>query len=84
MRRELHWKTKRDDGTFYEVRVGFFGGEFKFQYKENGEPQWDYKRTPTREDLEMLLGHIERRAQRRRAGQEQVIEAKKLLREFRA
>ena len=37
MRRDLNWKTKRDDGTSYEVRVTFFGGRFKFQFREKGE-----------------------------------------------
>jgi hypothetical protein len=79
MRREIHWETERDDGTSYEVRISFFGGKFKFQYKEDSADQWDYDRDPSREDLEQLLDIIKRRYQRRQAGPKEYEEAERLL-----
>ena len=34
MRRDINWITKRDDGSRYDVRVTWFSGHFKFQYRE--------------------------------------------------
>jgi hypothetical protein len=82
MRREVHWEKKREDKTSYEVRVGFFGKKFKFQYKESTADRWDYDRDPTEEDLLMLLDIIKRRYQRRQAGPNELEEAERLLREF--
>ena len=61
MRRDINWTTKRDDGSRYDVRVTWFSGQFKFQFKERGEPRWDYDRKPAREDLTVFLDAIERR-----------------------
>ena len=82
MRRDLNWKTKRDDGTSYEVRVTFFGGRFKFQFREKGEKDWDYARRPDRDDLVLFLETIERYHQRSRATPLELKEAKKLLVDF--
>lgn len=81
MRREIHWKTKRDDGTSCDVRVGFFGGKYKFQFQESDSAVWDYERTPSQADLLMLLDVIQRRFQRRQAGPKELKEARRLLRE---
>ncbi len=81
MRREIHWKTKREDGTFYDVRVNFFGGEFKFQFRENTAEGWDYKRFPSRDDLLTLLDAVQRRYQRQQAAPKEVEIARQLLRE---
>ena len=67
MRRDINWKTKRDDGTAYDVRVTWFGGKFKLQFKEKGADNWEYDRRPTKEDLENLVDAIKRRYQRREA-----------------
>jgi hypothetical protein len=79
MRRDINWKTKRDDGTSYEVRVTYFGSRFKFQFKEKGEDRWDYDRLPGVEDLEMFLDTIQRRYQRRQATLKELEEAERLL-----
>ncbi len=82
MRRDLEWKTKRDDDTFYEVRVSFFGAKYKFQFRESANPLWDHNRVPSKEDLEMLLNLVQRRYQRRRGATErEVNEAKRLIAE---
>ncbi len=79
MRRDINWKTRRDDGTTYEVRVHWFSGKFKLQFREKGEEAWDYKKVPTREDLETLVDNIERRYQRRGATLIELEEARRML-----
>ncbi len=68
MRRDINWTTKRDDGSRYDVRITWFSGRFKFQFKERGADRWDYDRLPSPEDLETFLDAIDRRytASRRR------------------
>lgn len=82
MRREIHWTTDREDGTSFEVRVSFFGKKYKFQYKEDADVKWDYDRDPTLEDLEKLLDIVQKRYQRRQAGENELAEAKRLVRDF--
>lgn len=82
MNRDINWKTKRDDGTSYEVRVTYFANKFKIQFKEKGEDHWDYDRKPERIDLEDLLDAIQRRYQRRQATLEELEKAKRLLEDF--
>ena len=82
MRRDLNWKTKREDGTSYEVRVVFFGKKFEIQFKEKGAEDWDHQRRPSRDDLTQLLETLERYYNRRRASLIDVAAAKKLLDEF--
>jgi hypothetical protein len=82
MRRDLNWKTKREDGTSYEVRVVFFGKKFQIQFKEKGAEDWDHKRRPSRDDLEQLVETMERYYARKRATPLELAEAKKLLLEF--
>jgi len=82
MRREIHWKTKREDGTFYDVRVSYFGSKYKFQFQESASEVWNYERAPSRDDLRMLLDIVQRRFHRRQAGPKELKEAQRLLREF--
>jgi hypothetical protein len=82
MRRQMEWKTRRPDGTAYEVRVGHFSKEFKFQFREKGSETWDYKRKPTREDMEDFLDNVQRRYQRREATHEELVRAQRMLAEF--
>jgi hypothetical protein len=79
MRRDINWKTRRDDGTSYEVRVTYFSDEFKFQFKEKGEERWDYKRQPNEEDLETFMDAVFRRYQRRQATEEEYQQAQRLV-----
>ena len=61
MRRDINWTTKRDDGSRYDVRVHWFSGTFKLQFKERGAEKWEYDRVPTPEDWATFLDAIERR-----------------------
>lgn len=79
MRRDINWKTKREDGTWYEVRVTPFGGKFRFQFREKGASAWDYQRRPSREDVEQLVDVVARRHQRQLAKDSELAEAKQLL-----
>ncbi len=78
MRRDINWITKRDDGTRYDVRVTWFSGAYKFQFKERGEPRWDYDRQPAPEDWATFLDAIERRYQRKTATLKELEEARRL------
>lgn len=79
MSRDINWKTKDQDGNRYQVRVHYFGKKFQFQFKDPGAPDWDYKRSPTVDDLIEFLATIERRYQRRQATYEQLLLAQKML-----
>ncbi|MCE0497466.1 MAG: hypothetical protein LV481_05910 [Methylacidiphilales bacterium] len=81
MRRDINWTTKRDDGSRYDVRVTWFSGQFRFQFKEQGESRWDYDRKPAREDLETFLDAIERRYTRRQATFKELEEARRMMAE---
>ena len=79
MRRDINWTTRRDDGSRYDVRVTWFSGTFKLQFKEKGALRWDYDRKPTREDWETFLDAIERRYQRKQATWKELEEARRMV-----
>jgi hypothetical protein len=81
MRRDINWKTKRDDGSRYEVRVTWFAGALKIQFREHGSEKWEYDRKPTRQDLEDLRDAIARRYQRREASLKVMEAAEKMFKE---
>lgn len=81
MRRDINWKTRRDDGTTYEVRVHWFSGTFKLQFREKGSDYWDYDRKPTQADLADLVDNIQRRYQRRNATLKELEVAQRMLAE---
>ncbi len=81
MRRDINWITKRDDGSRYEVRVTWFSGSFKLQFKERGADRWEYDRVPTPEDWETFLDAIERRYTRRTATFKELEEARRMVKE---
>ena len=81
MRRDINWVTKRDDGTRYDIRVTWFSGTFKLQFKDRGEERWDYDRKPSREDWETFLDAIERRYQRKQATFKELEEARRMVAE---
>jgi len=81
MRRDINWTTKRDDGSRYDVRVTWFSGRFKLQFKERGEERWDYDRKPSQEDLETFLDAIERRYTRKQATYKELEEARRMVAE---
>jgi hypothetical protein len=81
MRRDINWTTKRDDGSRYDVRVTWFSGSYKFQFKERGSARWDYDRKPSREDLEVFLDAIDRRYHRKQATLKEFEEARRLMAE---
>jgi hypothetical protein len=79
MRRDINWTTKRDDGSRYEVRVTWFSGQFKLQFKEKGAAKWDYDRQPSRDDLETFLDSIDRRYHRKQATLKEFEEAQRMV-----
>ncbi|MCE0482722.1 MAG: hypothetical protein LV479_00625 [Methylacidiphilales bacterium] len=81
MRRDINWTTKRDDDSRYDVRVTWFSGRYKIQFRERGADRWDYDRKPTRQDWETFLDAIERRYQRKQATWKELEEARRLVAE---
>jgi hypothetical protein len=79
MRRDINWTTKRDDGSRYEVRVTWFSGTFKLQFKERGAERWDYDRKPERIDWETFLDAIDRRYHRKQATLKEFEEAQRMV-----
>lgn len=78
MRRDINWTTKREDGSRYDVRVTWFSGRFKLQFREKGG-LWEYDRPPTREDLETFFDAISRRYHRRQATLKEFEQAQRML-----
>jgi hypothetical protein len=79
MRRDINWTTKRDDGSKYDVRVTWFSGAYKFQFKERGAEKWDYDRPPDRVDWETFLDAIDRRYHRKQATLKEFEEAQRMV-----
>jgi hypothetical protein len=79
MRRDINWTTRRDDGSRYDVRVTWFSGTFKLQFKERGADRWEYDRKPSREDWETFLDAIERRYTRKTATLKELEEARRMV-----
>ncbi|MEI9998632.1 MAG: hypothetical protein WDO13_05425 [Verrucomicrobiota bacterium] len=84
MRRDINWIHKRDDGSRYDVRVTWFSGAYKFQFRERDAERWDYDRKPSAEDWATFLDAIERRYQRRQATHKELEEARRLVAKARA
>ncbi len=79
MRRDINWTTRRDDGSRYDVRVTWFSGTFKLQFKERGADRWDYDRAPSEQDWTDFLDAIERRYRRRTATWKELEEARRMV-----
>ncbi|MDZ4817163.1 MAG: hypothetical protein SGI71_12980 [Verrucomicrobiota bacterium] len=82
MRKEINWRTRREDGSSYEVRVHRWAGVFRFQFKEKGSALWNFDQPPTKEDWETLLDALERRLNRKQATYEEIEEVKKRLEDW--
>jgi hypothetical protein len=81
MRRDINWVTRRDDGSRYQVRVTWFSGSFKLQFKEQGAERWEYERAPSPDDWAAFLDAIERRYQRRQATLKELEVARRMVAE---
>jgi hypothetical protein len=81
MRRDINWVGEHEDGSRYDVRVTFFSGKFKFQFKERGETKWDYERLPSADDWATFIDAIERRYTRRQATHKELEEARRMMAE---
>ena len=81
MRRDINWVVKRDDDSRYDVRVTWFSGTFKLQFKERGADKWEYDRQPSAEDWATFLDAIERRYRRRTATYKELEEARRMVKE---
>ena len=79
MRREICWKEKTEDGVRREVRVHFFAGSVRWQYKRSDSPSWEYDTPPTKADWEELLVRVENRYRRRGASHDDLELVRRLM-----
>ena len=66
MKRDIEWVEKLDDGTKRTVRIVFYKGEIKWQFKLSNAPQWDHRTPPSPADWAELEARVDRLYHRRR------------------
>lgn len=81
MHNQHGWKETTEDGEKREVRAIKFAGQWRIQARLKGEEQWTYYDPPLLSDLETLHDVLFRKAQRRRATEEDVERLAKLIRD---
>lgn len=69
MIRPICWFQKLPDRVKREIRVTFFSGGIKWQFKRSDEEKWNYDLEPTVEDWDELYDLVHNRYQRRSASQ---------------
>jgi hypothetical protein len=69
MIRPICWVQKLPDKVKREVRVTFFSGGIKWQFKRSDEESWNYDLEPSLEDWDELYDLVHNRYQRRSASQ---------------
>jgi hypothetical protein len=79
MRSQHIWTERNERGSKREVRATRFGGVWRLQAKTAGDLDWTYYERPLLEDLLALEDILERKYQRRRASNEDVVSVKKLI-----
>ena len=79
MRSQHIWTERDEQGSKREVRATRFGGVWRLQAKTAGDLDWTYYERPLLEDLLALEDILERKYQRRRASNEDVVSVKKLI-----
>ncbi len=82
MRSQHIWTEKDGEGRKREVRATKFGGVWKLQAKQAGDPEWTYYERPELHDLLVLKDVLFRKYQRRRASSEDVASIEKLLGDY--
>ena len=66
MRNRISWTVKCEEGGKRETRVQVSPRSLRWQFKRSGDEAWDYDSDPTREDWDMLVDVLRRRAARGR------------------
>ena len=79
MRSQHIWTERDEHGSKREVRATRFGGMWRLQAKNAGDPNWTYYERPLLEDLLALKEILVRKYQRRRASSEDVASVEKLI-----
>jgi hypothetical protein len=79
MRSQHIWTHRDEQGRKREVRATRFAGAWRLQAKAAGDLDWTYYERPLLEDLLALKDILERKYQRRRASNEDVISVAKLI-----
>ena len=79
MRSQHIWTERDEHGSKREVRATRFGGKWRIQAKTAGDLDWTYYNHPLLQDLLALKEILERKYQRRRASNEDVVSVEKLI-----
>lgn len=79
MRSQHIWTERDEHGSKREVRATRFGGKWRIQAKTAGDLDWTYYDHPLLQDLLALKEILERKYQRRRASNEDVVSVEKLI-----
>ena len=82
MIRQICWKEKHEAHGKTEVRVDFFAGEIKWQFKFPDSDRWNYEHTPSRDQWATLLDEVTRRYQRGRARIEDIRRVERKIAEL--
>lgn len=82
MNRDIEWQERLEDGRKRKVRINFFAGVIKWQFKIGNE-KWDYNQRPSIEDWETLLEKVKARYQYRNVAWKDVELTEKMLKEAR-
>lgn len=64
VRRQIRWTEHDEDGTKVDVRVSFYAGVVKWQFKRAGRAVWDYDTPPTEAQWDDLVVRLNNRLQR--------------------
>ena len=79
MRSQHIWTERDEHGSKREVRATRFGGKWRIQAKTAWDLDWTYYNHPLLQDLLALKEILERKYQRRRASNEDVVSVEKLI-----
>ena len=81
MRNQHVWKSTGPNGEKREVRAEKFGGHWRMQARNKGDPAWTYYESPLLEDLIDLHDVLFRKYQRKQLPYEDVAAIEKLIRD---
>jgi hypothetical protein len=82
MVRLICWKAKLPEGGKKEIRVDFFGGKIRWQFKFPNRDHWLYDQEPSLEEWDELLDMLQRRYQRGNAAHKDLLLVEKGRTEF--
>jgi hypothetical protein len=73
MVRQICWKVKLPEGGKKEIRVDFFSGKIRWQFKFPDRAQWLYDQEASLEEWDELLDLVQRRYNRGNTGHKDLL-----------